>query len=84
MILFSLMAQQTSACLAFWACSAEFALAACKCADISMKVCFTVPSAIEHVPPAAACSIDPTQPSHSAEVIPFPLHRVVQRRGVRQ
>jgi len=84
MFLFSLMARQTSAYLVFWACSAEFALAACKCADISMKMVFTVPTGAGQVLPDAGRRIHPAQSSRTAEVIPFPLHRVGHRRGIRR
>ena len=75
MILFSMMANQAYACAAFWTCGAEMSLAMCKCINSSMDAYLGTleeRNGAVKVPQLAASA---AEHGHSADVIPFPLHR---------
>ena len=75
MILFSMMANQAYACAALWTCGAEMSLAVCKCINSSMDAYLGTLEESNGAlkPPQLAASS--AEHGHSADVIPFPVHK---------
>jgi len=76
MILFSIMARQAYACATLWTCGAEISLAMCKCINSSMDAylgAFEETHGTVRVTPSLGSSAEHPR---SAEVIPFPVHKV--------
>jgi hypothetical protein len=79
MLLLSIMAHQAYACATLWTCGAEMSLAMCKCINSSMEAYL---GTLEETHDAA--KVPPTFASsehvHSADVIPFPIHKTSSSR----
>jgi hypothetical protein len=80
MILLSIMAHQAYACATLWTCGAEMSLAMCKCINSSMEVYFGAleeTHGVVKVSPPFASSAEHVR---SADVIPFPIHKINSSR----
>jgi hypothetical protein len=75
MILLSIMAQQAYACATLWTCGAEMSLAMCRCINSSMDAYLGALEETQGVAKASAPFAESPEHAHSADVIPFPVHK---------
>ena len=75
MILLSIMAQQAYACATLWTCGAEISLAMCKCINSSMEAYLGALEEAHGVVKVSEPFAATAEHAHSADVIPFPVHK---------
>ena len=80
MLLFSIMAHQAYACAALWTCGAEMNLAMCRCINSSMEAYLGTLEGTHGAVKVSVPSSSSAERGHSADVIPFPIHKTVSSR----
>jgi hypothetical protein len=80
MILLSIMAHQAYACATLWTCGAEMSLAMCKCINSSMEAYLGTLEETHDAAKVPAPFASSTEHAHSADVIPFPIHKINSSR----
>ena len=75
MILLSIMAHQAYACATLWTCGAEMSLAMCRCINSSMDAYLGALEEAHGVVKVSAPFAESAEHAHSADVIPFPVHK---------
>jgi len=76
MILLSMMAQQAYACATLWTYGAQVSLAMCRCINSSMDAYLTALEDTHDANGVSATFVSSGERGRSADVIPFPIHKV--------
>ena len=80
MLVFSIMAHQAYACATLWTCGAEMSLAMCKCINSSMEAYLEAIEGTYGTIKVPGPFTSSHGVGHSADVIPFPIHKTVSSR----